>query len=72
MCCVIIRELQVNALENLKERKLFEQSGLATVKIKVVHKNSPPRVFRKEVLLSGRTTELKALIREEVNFSGDR
>ncbi|XP_028146544.1 NEDD8 ultimate buster 1 [Diabrotica virgifera virgifera] len=71
ICQEIIKDLQDNALENLKQKNHYKESGLATVKIKILHKNSPPRLIQKELLLSMMTNELKDLVRNEISVSSE-
>ncbi|CAG9859185.1 unnamed protein product [Phyllotreta striolata] len=68
LCEEIIIELQLNSLENLKQKNLFQDKGVATIKIKVLHSNSPPGVFSKKLLLSSKASELKDIITIEVNI----
>ncbi|XP_072397849.1 NEDD8 ultimate buster 1-like isoform X2 [Diabrotica undecimpunctata] len=71
ICQEIIKDLQNNALENLKQKNHYKESGLATIKIKILHKNSPPRLIQKELLLSMITNELKDLVRNEISVSSE-
>lgn len=66
-----LKELQANSLENLQQRNKFKESGLATIKIKLLHLNSPPRNLVKEVCLTMRTIDLKNSLLEELQISSD-
>ncbi|KAJ8927192.1 hypothetical protein NQ314_020468 [Rhamnusium bicolor] len=72
ICHETLLQLQVNSLENLKQKSRYESSGLATIKIKILVQNSPPKILTKELLLSMRTSDLKHIINQEINFPTDR
>nr|CAI5842294.1 unnamed protein product [Callosobruchus analis] len=72
LCYNVIKELQNHALENLKCRSLYEKSGLATLKIKILHQNSPPRIISKEIRLLATASDLKNALRQDINTSVDR
>lgn len=72
LCLETLLDLQRNALENLKQKNRFQESGLATIKIKILVPNSPPKIITKELLLSMQTSDLKNIINQEVNFCADR
>ncbi|RZC43159.1 NEDD8 ultimate buster 1-like [Asbolus verrucosus] len=71
-CYEAILELQSNSLENLKQNNHYKKSGLATLKIKILHPNSPPRILTKELLLSLRGNDVKELITKEINVSSNK
>ncbi|CAH1111063.1 unnamed protein product [Psylliodes chrysocephalus] len=68
VCLEIITELQASSLENLKQKNLFQDKGLATIKIKVLLQNTPPRIFSKELFLSLKALDLKDIIKQEVHI----
>ncbi|XP_018565233.1 NEDD8 ultimate buster 1 isoform X2 [Anoplophora glabripennis] len=72
LCLETLLDLQRNALENLKQKNRFQESGLATIKIKILLPDSPPKIITKELLLSMQTSDLKSIINQEVNFCADR
>ncbi|KAJ8922694.1 hypothetical protein NQ315_007727 [Exocentrus adspersus] len=49
-----------------------KESGLATIKIKILLPNTPPKIVTKELLLSLQASELKRIINQEVKFPADR
>ncbi|XP_063904141.1 NEDD8 ultimate buster 1-like [Zophobas morio] len=71
-CFEAILELQRNSLENLKQNNHYQESGEATLKIKVLHPNSPPRMLTKELLLSLRGCDVKDIISKETSISPDK
>ncbi|KAG5898600.1 hypothetical protein JTB14_020976 [Gonioctena quinquepunctata] len=72
VCYDTLKELQSNSLENLKQKNLFQKSGLATLKIKILHQHSPPTILTKELVLSMRTCDLKNIIKQDVNIAIDQ
>ncbi|XP_017786939.1 PREDICTED: NEDD8 ultimate buster 1-like [Nicrophorus vespilloides] len=70
-CHAAISELQTNAIEKLKQRDRFKESGVATIKIKILNQN-PPKLISKEILLSTVGMNFKVLISDEVNIPIDR
>lgn len=66
-CNAALSELQTNALEKLKQRDHFKESGLATLKVKVLKESQSCRLLTKEVSLSSSTTELKSLIALDID-----
>ncbi|EFA02056.1 NEDD8 ultimate buster 1 [Tribolium castaneum] len=71
-CYEALLELQKNSLENLKQNNHYKESGEATLKIKILHPNSPPRMLTKELLLSLRGSDVKEIIAKEINMSRDK
>ncbi|CAH1964750.1 unnamed protein product [Acanthoscelides obtectus] len=67
-----MKELQSHALDNLKHKRHYEESGLATLRIKILHQNSPPRIISKEIRLSATASDLKNALRQDINTSVDR
>lgn len=71
ICQDILKTLQAKALENLQQQNLYQESGLATIKIKILHPSSPKTLIQKELLLSMITTELKDIIKNELDISSE-
>lgn len=71
-CYESLLKLQENALENLKQKTKFDESGLATLKIKILHERSPPKIITKEVSLKLKTCELKDMITKEISIHPNR
>lgn len=71
ICLETLKELQESSLENLQQRNKFKESGLATLKIKLLHLSNPPRNLVKELCLSMRTIDLKNALLEELQISSD-
>lgn len=61
-CYAAISELQTSALEKLKQRDRYKESGLATFKIKVLNVNKSPKIFTQECLLSTFGSDFKSII----------
>ncbi|XP_076255328.1 NEDD8 ultimate buster 1-like [Rhynchophorus ferrugineus] len=72
MCFEVVKELQVNSLENLMQRSRFQNSGLATLKIKVVDQGKAPKLLTKEVMLSCRGNDLKQFICQDILVDLDK
>ncbi|CAH1183807.1 unnamed protein product [Ceutorhynchus assimilis] len=70
-CRLIIKELQTNSLENLKQKTRFQESGLATLKIKIVDRGKPARMLIKELMLTCRGSDLKEIICQEISVAAD-
>lgn len=71
-CNAALSELQTNALEKLKQRDRFKESGLATIKVKVLKESQSCRLLTKEVSLSSSTADLKNLIASDIDTSPER
>lgn len=71
-CRAALSELQSNALEKLKQRDRFKESGLASFKIKVVIPKASPKIIAKEILLSALGLDLKDQIAGSINVSSER
>lgn len=71
-CFTAISELQTNALEKLKQRDRFKESGLATFKIKIINQKTTPKIITKEVKLSAFGNDLKEIIAGTINVPIDR
>lgn len=70
-CYSAIAELQSNALEKLKQRDRFRDSGVATVKVKVLQGGSS-KVVTKEVALTSNGADFKDVLMKELSASVDR
>lgn len=64
-CYTALLALQTNALETLRQRDHFKQSGLATVKLRVLNHTGPPKTVRKELLLSSLGSDFKDLVSKD-------
>lgn len=71
ICLEILQELQASSLENLQQRNKFKESGLATIRIHLLHLNNPPRNVSKELCLSMNTIDLKNVLLEELHLSSE-
>lgn len=71
-CLEIIKELQTNSVENLKQKTRFEESGLATLKIKVVNQGKAPKILTKEVMLTLRGSDLKDIICQDISVTPEK
>lgn len=71
-CLEIIKELQTNSVENLKQKTRFEESGLATIKIKVVNQGKAPKILTKEVMLTLRGSDLKDVICQDISVPPEK
>ncbi|KAL1505617.1 hypothetical protein ABEB36_005141 [Hypothenemus hampei] len=72
LCTEIIKELQINSLENLKQKSQFNDSGLATLKIKIVTQGKSPKKLTKEIMLNCRGADFKALICQELSLNTEK
>lgn len=59
ICHTVVIDLQKNALEKLKERDLFKETGIATLKIRISHESSGVKVLKIEQRLSSFGVDLK-------------
>lgn len=67
-CYTALLALQTNALENLRQRDHFKQSGLATVKLRLLNPNGSPKMVRKELLLSSLGSDFKELVSRDFDL----
>ncbi|XP_066257356.1 NEDD8 ultimate buster 1-like [Euwallacea similis] len=72
ICTDIVKELQLNSLENLKRKTQFQESGVATLKIKIVEQGKAPTILVKEVMLTCRSCDLKEIICQEIPISPEK
>ncbi|XP_045479093.1 NEDD8 ultimate buster 1-like isoform X2 [Harmonia axyridis] len=68
-CLEVLTDLQESSVENLKQNTRYKESGLATLKIKILHQQSPAKIVRKELLLTIKAIELKTLLMPDVTVS---
>lgn len=71
-CYAAISELQTCALENLKQRNRYKESGVAAIKVKVLNIHSPPKMLTQECLLSTFGLDFKNSLGSSLNISSDR
>lgn len=69
-CGVALRELKDHALMRLKEREVFKQTGLATIKVRV--SSSVPRVLTIQMLLDETVSQLTDKIAEKLEIAKNR
>lgn len=69
-CGVALRELKDHALMRLKEREMFRQTGLATVKVRV--SGSIPRLLTIQVLLNETVSQLTDKVAEKLEIAKNR
>lgn len=72
ICLEIVKELQTNSVENLKQKTRFEESGLATLKIKIVNQGKAPKILTKEVMLTLRGSDLKDIICQDISVPSEK
>lgn len=71
-CYAAISELQTSALEKLKQRDHYKESGLATFKIKVLNINNSLKIFTQECLLSTFGSDFKLMIASILEIQAER
>lgn len=71
-CHAVILELQLNALEKLKQRGRFKESGIATVKIKMLCEGQSPKIITKELSLTSLTGDFKNSIAKDIQVPIER
>lgn len=67
-CFVALSNLQRNALEKLQQRDHFNESGLATIKIKVLNQRSVPQLLTKELTLASLGSDLKEMVSKDIEM----
>lgn len=70
-CHAALSELQQNALEKLKQREHFKESGVATIKIKLLS-GANSKLLTKEVSLNLSAHNLKEIISTDVKVSAEK
>lgn len=69
-CGVALRELKDHALVRLKEREVFRQTGLATIKVRV--SGSVPQTLTIQVLLDETAAQLVDKVAEKLEIAKNR
>lgn len=72
LCYDTLQKLLHNALEKLTQINRFKESGLATIKIKVLQQNINTKLITKEVSLNILGSDLKAIVYEEIRVPLER
>lgn len=67
-----MKELQEFALEKLKERDHFKNTGIATLKVRIPTEGSGPRVHNIEIKLDEIGSQLKCEISQRTNINMNR
>jgi hypothetical protein len=65
-------ELQQHALDRLRERDHFRETGLATIRVRVPDKNHSRRVISLETKLSATVLEVQQAVASQVGVDFDR
>jgi hypothetical protein len=71
-CLAALLELQQHALDRLRERDRFKETGLATIRVRVPDKNHSRRVIPLEIKLSATVQELQQEVASQVGVEFDR
>lgn len=71
-CYTALTDLQTCALENLKQKNRYKESGIASIKVKVLNLSSPPRMLTQECLLSALGMDLKNNLAGNLNVPLER
>uniref|UniRef100_A0A1Y1LQ82 Ubiquitin-like domain-containing protein n=1 Tax=Photinus pyralis TaxID=7054 RepID=A0A1Y1LQ82_PHOPY len=66
-CYAAVSELQSIALEKLKQRDLYRASGIATLKMKILVQNVPPKLISRQICLKEMGQHLKRMVSETTN-----
>ncbi|KRT81584.1 Ubiquitin [Oryctes borbonicus] len=72
LCYNTLQTLQSNAFEKLNQINRFKESGLATIKIKILQQSINSKIVTKEVYLSISGSELKALLCDDIKTPQER
>lgn len=67
-----IRELQEHALEKLKERDHFKNTGIATIKIRIPKEGMGTKIINVETKLELTGMELKTEVSARINTAPNR
>lgn len=70
-CYAALSELQGNALEKLRQREHFKESGVAAVKVKLLNRANS-QLLTKEISLASPALRLKEIIARDVNISKEK
>jgi len=71
-CLATLLELQQHALERLRERDHFRETGLATIKVRVPDKNPSRRIISVETKLSATVQEVQQAVASQIGVECDR
>jgi hypothetical protein len=71
-CLVALLELQQHALERLREREHFRETGLATIKFRVPDKSLSRRIISVETVLSATVQEVQQAVASQIGVECDR
>lgn len=66
-CYAAVSELQSIALDKLKQRDLYRASGIATLKMKILVENVPPKLISHQICLKEMGQHLKHIVSEVTN-----
>ncbi|PNF44037.1 hypothetical protein B7P43_G16238, partial [Cryptotermes secundus] len=71
-CLASLLELQRHALDRLRERDRFRETGLATIRVRVTDKNHSRRIISLETKLSATVQEVQEEVASQVGVGFDR
>ena len=71
-CLASLLELQQHALDRLRERDHFRETGLATIRVRVTDKNHSRRIISLETKLSATVQEVQQAVASQVGVDFDR
>lgn len=71
-CLAALLELQQHALDRLRERDHFRETGLATIRVRVTDKNHSRRIISLETKLSATVQEVQQAVASQVGVDFDR
>lgn len=71
-CLAALLELQQHALERLRERDHFRETGLATIKVRVPDKNPSRRIISVETKLTATVQEMQQAVASQIGVECDR
>lgn len=70
-CVKCLKQLQITAIENVKERERFRATGKATLKIRISSEGGG-RTFNVNIELSNKGQDLKEMISQEITTPVER
>jgi len=71
-CLAALQELQQHALDRLRERDHFRETGLATIRVRVPDKNHSRRILSLETKLSATVQEVQQAVASQIGVECDR
>ncbi|PSN45549.1 hypothetical protein C0J52_05786 [Blattella germanica] len=71
-CLAALKELQEHALDRLRERDHFRETGLATVKVRVPDENGGRRIISIQTKLSANVEEFQQSVAEQIGIESLR